>query len=77
MSTINILLQSPQYYGILRKPHADGEFEVYRGFVWVNVGGRLRGLFYAVPDFSTPPPRFLAKARTGASVEMTVVEVAA
>jgi len=40
-------------------------------------GPLLRGLFYAVPDFSTPPPRFLAKARTGASVEMTVVEVAA
>jgi len=41
MSIINILLQNPQYYGILRKPHTDGEFEVYRGFVWVNVGGAL------------------------------------
>ena len=35
-STINILVQNSQCYGILRKPHTDGEFEVYSGFVCVN-----------------------------------------
>lgn len=34
-----MLLQNPQYYGILRKLYTDGEFEVYSGFVCVNVGG--------------------------------------
>ena len=38
-------LQNSQYYGIRGKPHTEGGFEVYGGFVWVNVKSPKTGLW--------------------------------